>query len=185
MKGQDILLLLKLISLEEQGNNAGTSASALRKKVTIRSLADSVSMSKSETNLALRRLVECGLARKSLLAPAMPRPKRKDFFCFVRCGLKYVFPAKITGISRGILTAFSAPAAEGLIEADPSIPYVWADSDARVKGKAVSPLYPAVPKAAIQDKTLYDYLVLVDIIRMGKARDAEFAEQRLKKLWNI
>ena len=59
MKGQDILLLLKLVSLENQQPNADQAA----EHVSMRALEQSTGISKSEVSNALNRCITAGLAK--------------------------------------------------------------------------------------------------------------------------
>jgi len=40
------------------------------------------------------------------------------------------------------------------------------------KGQAIQPLFKLVPRAVIDDESLYEYLALVDAIRLGNSREA-------------
>ena len=46
---------------------------------------------------------------------------------------------------------------------------------------ALKPLYKSVPMAAKKDATLYEYLVLVDAIRGGRARERKAASKILQE----
>ncbi len=58
---------------------------------------------------------------------------------------------------------------------------VWPDMDGKVKGRAIEPLHSGVPKAVQTDQQLYALLALVDVLRVGRAREREFAEAELQK----
>lgn len=58
---------------------------------------------------------------------------------------------------------------------------VWPHIEGNVKGRAVEPLHPGVPKAVQADQQLYALLALVDVLRVGRAREREFAEAELQK----
>jgi len=64
-------------------------------------------------------------------------------------------------------------------------PPVWPDPEGDVRGQSFSPLYKSVPKAARQDLSLYEILVLTDAIRGGRPREREIAvkeiQNRLKR----
>jgi len=53
--------------------------------------------------------------------------------------------------------------------------------EGRKKGQAVQPLFKSVPKAVIDDKCLYEYLALVDAIRLGNPREANLAAELLEE----
>jgi len=45
----------------------------------------------------------------------------------------------------------------------------------------VAPIYKTVPEAVKRDYLLYHYLALVDAIRLGSPREADVANQLLRK----
>jgi len=57
----------------------------------------------------------------------------------------------------------------------------WPDPMGETRGSSFSPLYKSVPKAARNDKALYELLVLVDAIRGGRARERELAIKEIKR----
>ena len=165
MKPQDILVLLKIF-LKEPGS------------WTIARLAHELFMSKSEVSLAIKRLKKARLARVSLLFKcAIPNVGAMEEFLIH--GLKYTFPAEEGREMRGMPTLHSAPPLSELIVEDKQNIYVWPYEFGNVRGKTVLPLYKSVPKAAEFDSDLYELLVLVDGIRMGRAREASIATEKL------
>lgn len=94
-------------------------------------------------------------------------------------GLKFVFPAEVGPLQRGIPTAFAAPVlADNLISAG-QLGYVWPSATGEHMGQAVTPLFRTVPEAVKKDKRLYEYLALVDAIRLGNQREAGRAREIL------
>ena len=75
-------------------------------------------------------------------------------------------------------TAHSAPPLSNMLQSDQDI-YVWADPNGNARGITVKPLYRSVPLAASQDQELYEYLSLVDAVRIGRAREKTIAEDML------
>ena len=59
--------------------------------------------------------------------------------------------------------------------------YVWAYAEGRVRGLSIEPLFKSVPEAVQKDQRLYEYLALVDAIRLGKQRESNLAVERLKQ----
>jgi hypothetical protein len=47
-------------------------------------------------------------------------------------------------------------------------------------GQAVDPLFKSVPEAALKDDRLYEYLALVDAVRLGNQREVGLATDYLK-----
>lgn len=60
-------------------------------------------------------------------------------------------------------------------------PPVWPDTEGDVRGQSFSPLYKSVPKAAKQDRQLYELLVLTDAFRSGPTREREITINEMSK----
>ena len=156
MKAQDILIALKIQSLLDQGQG-----------VTVRGLAGATGMSPSQVSLSCRRL-EC----VGLLAPGRRRTVGTALLEFLVHGLKYVFPLRQGDVSRGMPTGYAAdPLRDQFLSSKDDLVPVWPDPEGTVRGIVVQPLYKSAPMAAKRDKRLYEYLVLVDAIRSGRARE--------------
>lgn len=160
-KPQDIVVALKL-------------ALAVAPRPSYADLAADLGMSASEVHAAVRRL---GEAR--LLDPETQEVRREALCNFLIHGVPHAFPARTREVTRGLPTAWAAPALAGKISAGEQIPPVWPDPDGQVQGAAVKPLYSSVPHAARRDPALYDLLALVDALRLGRARERAMAEKEL------
>lgn len=236
MKSQDILLLLKLVSLSDQDRPAAYSISAqpntqpnaqpsieevdsprgehARKSTvlhvneprhmlqatflpttadqyTVRSLALVTGISKSQVSLSLARCYESRLARpdRQNNAAQVPEVNRRALCEFLVHGVKYVFPVRLGGRTRGIPTAWAAPVLQGKLLAGDTAPPVWPDAgdpDNAVMGFALEPIYKSVPYAvkhgSQKDERLYALLALVDSIRIGGARERAIATDLLAKM---
>lgn len=97
MKGQDILLLLKLASLENQQHSAEQAA----EHFSMRALEQSTCISKSEVSNALNRCIAAGLAKLERNS-GIPRANTRALNEFLGHGLKYVFPVRPGPIVRGL-----------------------------------------------------------------------------------
>jgi DNA-binding transcriptional MocR family regulator len=160
MKPQDILIALKIQSLHDQAVETPVS-------LPQRLLAEETGLSLSEVNAACRRLEAVGL-----LAPARRKIVRAALLEFLVHGLKYVFPPAMGESSRGMPTGYAAdPLKDQFLASADEMPPVWPDAQGTVRGIALKPLYKSVPMAAKKDRTLYEYLVLIDAIRGGRARE--------------
>ena len=95
-------------------------------------------------------------------------------------GLRYVYPVQLGGIVRGIPTAVSASPLKEQITQGKDV-YVWPYKKGTVRGQAIPPLYATVPEAVANDEELYKLLVIVDALRMGRAREREIAISELDK----
>jgi len=163
MKPQDIIVLIKL-HIWDQG------------RWTFASIANSVFLSQSETHGAIKRL-----AKASLFDIALERPRVDAMEEFIIHGLKYTFPAELGAQTRGIPTAHAAKPMNELIVGKESDAYVWPYAKGKTRGQSVAPLYPSAPQAALADIRLYEFLSLIDCLRVGKAREHAIAKDELIK----
>lgn len=183
MKSQDIVVLLKLISLQDQelakGADQLRSESVGGDPYSVRNLEALLGISKTEIAQSIKRSIASGIARKDSRSNE-PRPHRRNLFDFITHGLKFVFPAQVGPMQRGIPTAFAAPMLQQLLVSGGAYIYVWPYAAGREMGQAIDPLFKSVPEAALKDDRLYEYLALVDAIRLGNQREAGLATDRLK-----
>ena len=134
-----------------------------------------------------RRRVNCGcelrkvrrLVEARLLDPETRRVRGEALRNFLVHGVPYAFTASPKEITRGMPTAWAAPAMSGKFSTSDQLPPVWPDPNGKVQGAAVQPLYPSVPGAAGRDPALYDLLALVDALRIGRARERGIAEKEI------
>lgn len=164
MKPQDIIILIKL-NIWKQG----------RWKIV--SLANSVLLSQAETHAGVKRLI-----KSSLFDPVLEKVKKTEMEEFIIHGLSYCFPADFGPISRGIATAHSAFPLNKMIISSGSDSYVWPHAEGKIRGISIKPLYKTAPDAALLDSKLYEYLALIDALRIGKVREKEIAKSELIKL---
>jgi DNA-binding transcriptional MocR family regulator len=166
MKAQDILIALKIQSLQDQAVD-----------VSQRRLAEDTGVSLSEVSAACRRLEDAGL-----LSPGKRRVVGAALLEFLVHGLKYVFPIELGDVSRGMPTGYAAkPLCDQFLSSKDELVPVWPDPEGTVRGVALLPLYKSAPMAAKRDKRLYEYLALVDAIRGGRARERGKAMDLLSK----
>ena len=223
MKGQDILLLLKLLSLAQpkepyqlilrtegwQGwkaqyddDEAATSIEEdfatrfvktadaptyddfLRSRYSVRSLAESTGISKSQVSLSLQRSYESGLARLDLRT-GEPNVNAKLLCEFIVYGIRYVFPTKLGEVTRGIATAMAAPVLRQQVMTAGELVPVWPHALGNTKGQAVEPLASSVARAVRDDPLLYAMLALTDAIRIGLPREKNLATKLLAQLTGV
>jgi len=161
LKEQDIVVIIKLVSLGEH-------------RWSYPSLAEDLSMSPSGVFGSVKRAVEC-----KLLDPEK-KPRRSALEEFLIHGVKYVFPPRRGGLTRGMPTSYAAPPLNSLIVQSTEHPPVWPYARGAVRGYAFHPLHKSVPLAAEKDERLYELLALVDAIRGGRAREVSIATQEIK-----
>lgn len=166
LKPQDVLTALKLFCLGQS-------------EWSFRDLGSMLGLSIGETHGSIKRLKEAALVyeREDVL-----RLANKRLHDFLVHGVASVFYPRRGQVSRGMLTGpFAPPIAERLALGEGDIPIVWPTADGRSRGESLAPLYPTVPEAAAADVVLYEMLVLVDTIRVGRAREKKLAAELLGK----
>lgn len=183
MKSQDIVILLKLVSLQEQGGSRRLKGtlwlSEGEEAHSVRGLGASLGISKTEVSASIRRSLKSGLAVKDRELER-PKPNRRNLYEFIVHGLKFVFPVKPGPVSRGIPTGFAAwMLKDQLMTAGKDI-FVWPHAEGTDRGQSVEPLFRSVPDAAQRDERLYEYLALIDALRLGRQRESNLAVDRLK-----
>lgn len=161
MRPQDILILLKIITLGEV-------------KWQYRDLAADLSISVSEISESLARSHLAGLVDET-----RRRVHRQSLMEFIEHGLHYVFPQLPGTLVTGTLTGHSHPFFKNIFESESN--YVWADPQGKDRGLAIQPLHKEVPVAVKKDDTLYKLLACIDVIRIGRVREIKLAVSELKK----
>ncbi len=208
MKSQDIIVLLKLVSLHQQLNgidqlrNEGRSSlipdwqgwdestplegrgnrpvKILAEEFSVRGLEASLGISKSEVNASIKRSYQTGLALQERKT-GYPKANVKGLLEFIVHGLKYVFPAKPGAMVRGIPSAAAAPVLQGELISVSNYICVWPDAHGNDMGQALTPLFKSVPYAVRHDLELYATLALVDAIRLGNPREMKLAQKLLEQ----
>lgn len=174
IKPQDIVVLAKLIA--RQGDKSWSQ----------NSIALELCLSPSQINSAFKRLVAAGLLTP-YHPPNKPEPIIQACEEFFTHALKYIFPAKLGELARGVPTSYSGPSLKKqiVIGSDP-IP-VWPYGKGEERGVALKPLYSSVPESVIKhpDPLFYDLLTLIDAIRSGRAREKQIAIQKISKILKL
>ena len=147
---------------------------------SLSALASITGRSIGEVHNAIRRL-NAG----RLLKPERREVVREPLLKFLQWGMPVAFPAQVGGITRGLATArvITANKAVG-DEADTMDPaeFVWPDASGPSRGQALIPLYPAAPGAALKDTGFWTLLALVDLVRVGGAREQALALSHLERI---
>jgi hypothetical protein len=160
LKPQDVLAAVVLLDLSDW---------------TYAELAAVMRVSASEAHAAVDRASECGLV------DATTRTVRRAAFCeFVVHGLRYVYPARRSGLCRGIPTAHAGPPLAAQF-ADDDLPPVWPHPEGVVRGLGVEPLFRTVPEAVLARPALHEWFALIDALRIGRARERRLAEAEITK----
>jgi DNA-binding Lrp family transcriptional regulator len=167
MKSLDIVVLCKIFILQSTGRSNWTYAQ----------LAEETCLSVGEVHASVKRLKKSQLfddLTKLVIPPALTE--------FLIHGLKYAFPADIGAPARGIGTSHSASILQEEIVQSDSDTYVWAYSQGKKKGLSIKPLSKNTPKAVLRDPKLYDFLALIDAIRIGKTRERTIAVNKIENM---
>jgi hypothetical protein len=163
LRPQDVFVLAKLLSY--QGG-----------RPSMAQMGMDLSISPSEVHAALQRLTHARLVAGDTDGH---RPLLAAVAEFLVHGVKYAFPPKRGGITRGLPTSYAAPPLNRDIDAGSDPPPVWPCADGSVRGVALDPLHKSAPDAARRDPVLYEYLALIDALREGRARERTIAEKEL------
>jgi hypothetical protein len=139
-------------------------------------VAGELEMSASEFHAAVQRLGQAGL-----VTPKDRRIRQGAVREFLIHGLRYVFPAAMGGLTRGMATSYAAPPLNELISFGKENIPVWPDASGESLGYGVEPLHPSAPKAARRDGRLHEVLALIDALREGRSRERQIAEDELLK----
>lgn len=161
MRPQDLVVLLKLI-IEEAGSWNQIS------------LAKSLFLSQSEISESLKRST---YAR--LLQAKGKEVARQPFMDLLQYGVPYMFPQQPGAEVRGIPTAHSAEPLVQMITSTEK--YVWPYAKGHMRGQSILPFYPSVIQAVELDAQLYEYLALIDAVRVGRARERNAALELLSE----
>ena len=160
LKGQDILVLLRLLEAPEGW--------------TVRSIGASIGLDPAGVHRALKRLDDA-----RLVDVGRRRVNRSNAEEFLVHGLKYLFPAQQGGMSRGVPTAWAAPPLNEELAPVDEPPPVWPDARGNARGVALEPLHDKAPEIARRDPALAERLALIDAIRVGDGRIRSLAEKQL------
>ena len=165
LKPQDVMVILKLVSINEQD-------------WTYNQLAVELFMSPSEVHAAVKRALQVHLATS---VQGVIRAHKSALAEFLAHGIKYVFIPERGEITRGMPTIYTVPPLNTLSSSMDELPPVWPDPEGEIRGESFSPIYKSAPRAARKDKELYELLVLVDAIRGGRAREKGLAVEEIKQ----
>jgi hypothetical protein len=165
LKSQDILLLCKLVVLEE-------SESRLQKD-----LSNSLGINQSEVSTGLERL-----SKAHLIDAESKRPSKTEVFKFLEHAVKYFFPGVISEYTLGVPTALTAkPLRKMVIDKGPTL--VWPDPKGTTKGIGLIPIHDSAAYACEKDERLYSLLTLLDAMRTFKGpRVTEQASLLIRKI---
>jgi len=105
---------------------------------------------------------------------------------FLLYGFPFCFSAEKGKLVRGFKTGIDATSLQSEF-ADGDYPAVWAHHEGDVKGFEVKPLHSCIPDQIANDrmdKVLYELLALLDVLRIGQAREVKAAQKKIKEILN-
>lgn len=168
LKGQDIVILLKLLAHPEE-------------KWNMLRLSKALKMNYSTLHQAVERLRFARLVGQSFedgrLVVDEPGAKR-----MLANSISYFFPAREGALAVGLPTAAAAPVFQNILVQNDQLPPVWPCAQGTKRGVALAPLTKNVPVLALEDPVLYDLLAIVDTLRSGSAREIEQAQLLLGQI---
>lgn len=161
LKGQDIVVLVELLAAESDW--------------TIRGLGEAVGLAPGPAHRSLTRLAESGLynARRRRVMTGLAEE-------FLLHGMRFVFPGRPRGETRGDVTAWAASPLKALLASSDPLPPVWPTADGAVRGLALEPLHPGAVVAARRNPLTGERLALLDALRAGDARIRGIAADQLR-----
>ena len=162
MRPQDVAILLKI-------------AAKRKESWMMKDLSQELEISASEISESLHRSVLAGL-----ISSDKQRLQRLALVEFLVHGLRYVYPQVPGAVVRGMPTAHSASPIKEEVANNVDI-YVWPYSKGKFRGQAIEPLYPKLPSACQKDQRFYEFIVMVDSLRVGKTRERKIAERLLNE----
>lgn len=162
MRSSDVLVLLGLLRHAHDPS------------WTVRSLAAELRMPLAATQRSLARLDE---------TPAYDADRRRVSWSatdeLLHHALPFLAPTRLGAPTRGVPTAWAAPALAGSFAPSDELPPVWPAPEGEARGLAVEPLHPAAVALAQSDPWMYEMLALVDGLRVGDARVRGVARELL------
>ncbi|MBL0169508.1 MAG: MarR family transcriptional regulator [Gemmatimonadaceae bacterium] len=144
---------------------------------TFARLGAGLRISPSTAHQAVRRLVTAGLV---FTRGARHEANVAGLEEFLRHGVRYAFPPERGRRQRGVPTAHGAPGVHGTLGGDIE-PLVWPSPSGKIAGTSLTPLAPAAADLIETQPELYELLALVDLFRVGTARDRAVAGELLSK----
>lgn len=160
LRPQDVLLLLQLLLEVGMGQTK---------------LALKLDISQAEISMGFRRLKFAGLVN----VEGVPSLEACEEYLIY--ALKYCFPAALGTMTAGMPTAHSKPGFN-FVKPTNNEPYVWPDSNGKIRGLALEPIHKGFVHACKNDESLYNLACLVEMIRVGRARERELAANLLREI---
>lgn len=150
------------------------------KKWTYRHLADEICLAVSNAHKSAKRA--CAAKLLSVSPESELTANSAGLREFTLHGVVYAFPATTGSLTRGVPTAHAGPILKDILLPSNEPPPVWPSRAGEVQGYALLPLFPSVPAACAKDGKLYEFLSLVDALRIGSARIRAIATEHITRI---
>lgn len=160
IRPQDIAIMLKKLVSPE---------------LSQKDLATLLNVSQSEVSQGTHRLKTIGLFNEK------GHCKLEAVYEFVVHALKYICPVEVGPVTIGVPTAYAKPGFK-FVRYDSNDIYVWPHPNGKSKGTSIIPFLPSIPDVCLKDDKTYALLSLIEMIRVGKAREQKLAADELKNL---
>jgi len=161
MRPQDVAILLKVIALADKAWQLSSLSYELH--ISISEISESLNRSR------IAKLID--FEKKNV--------SRHRLLEFLEHGVKYVFPQQPGTMTKGIATAHSHASIKHNFVSD--LDFVWPDMKGDMMGLQIEPFYPKQVLAAKADPYFYELMALMDVVRLGKIREVNYAVKQLKK----
>lgn len=149
---------------------------------SLQSMASELGLSASQVHYAVSRCAQAKLIDKS--GGQRPEVNVVNAEEFLIHAVKYICPPERGGVTRGYPTLWAAsPLKQHFRSGD--APVVWPDPDGVAKGDALEPIHKSALSAPKNDLELYEWLVLLDAIRDGNARERKLSVEILHKRMKV
>jgi hypothetical protein len=146
---------------------------------TYAALGESLGMSASQVHRSVQRAAAAGLA--IIRSRGHWAPVRPALLEFAVHGVRYVWPAQLGPVKRGVPTSFGTePLASRLTVREGDAP-VWPHPSGTHRGPSMQPLTRSAPTAALADPALHRLLALLDALRTGRARERALAARLMSE----
>lgn len=142
--------------------------------MTFRELAENVGLSLGEAHNATQRLEAA-----RLMLPNRGPVHKRALTEFLVSGVPYAFPAEQGPETRGVPTAHSGPILREILDSHDQV--VWPSAAGTARGVALKPLCREAPQMPERNPRLYDWLTVVDALRIGRARDKQLAREYVER----
>lgn len=148
-------------------------ALAIEPSATLKRLSEATCRSLGEVHNAERRL-----RAARLLKPDSRMVEREPLLRFIQWGVPHAYPPALGAMAIGVATAQLLP-----IDGEPEeAEFVWPTAGGLTRGQGFAPPYPRAPQLIAANPQLRRLLSLVDLMRIGGARDQAAAIAEIERL---